>query len=52
MVKIGKKYMGGNKMELERQPPTPTTWGNDPFWNEPRIENHFREIIVVKRLNN
>lgn len=39
-------------MELEREPPMPTSWGDDPNWNGPMIENHFQEIIIVKRLNN
>jgi hypothetical protein len=39
-------------MELEQDQPIPTSWGNDPNWNAPMIQNHFREIIVVRKLNN
>lgn len=27
-------------MKIERDPPTPTSWGVDPNWNEPLMDDH------------
>lgn len=35
----------GNKMELNREPPMPQSWGNDPNWyRRPIMEDHFMEL--------